>query len=184
MLRPAVFLDRDGTILDELGYLNHASRFRMLPGVAAAIARLNESGYPVIVVSNQSGVGRGYFPESVVTEVNDLMQRELLRASAKLTAIYYCPHASAGECDCRKPKPGMAKRAANEHGLDLGRSYFVGDRRSDIELGHGVGGKSILVRTGYGEGEFAWHVANWVKKPDFVAADLTEAVNWILGKDE
>jgi D-glycero-D-manno-heptose 1,7-bisphosphate phosphatase len=177
-------LDRDGTILDELGYLNHASRFRMLPGVAEAIARLNEARYPVIVVSNQSGVGRGYFPERVVTEVNALMERELARGGAKLTAIYYCPHASAEECDCRKPKPGMVKRAAKEHRIDLNRSYFVGDRRSDVELGHGVDGKSILVRTGYGEGEFAWHVANWQKKPDFVAADLAEAVDWILGKDE
>jgi D-glycero-D-manno-heptose 1,7-bisphosphate phosphatase len=176
-------LDRDGTILDELGYLNHVSRFRMLPGVAAAIARLNEAGYPVIVVSNQSGVGRGYFPESVVTEVNALMERELAKEDAKLTAIYYCPHASPEECDCRKPKPGMAERAAQDYRIDLGRSYFVGDRRSDIELGHGVGGKSILVRTGYGEGEFAWHVAHWAKKPDFVAADLTEAVVWILGKN-
>jgi len=176
-------LDRDGTILDELGYLNHASRFRMLPGVAGAIARLNESGYPVIVVSNQSGVGRGYFPENVVTEVNGLMERELAKEAAKLTAIYYCPHASAEECDCRKPKPGMVKRAAKEHSLDLVRSYFVGDRRSDIELGHSVGGKSILVRTGYGEGEFVWHVGDWAEKPDFVAADLTEAVGWILGKE-
>ena len=154
----------------------------MLPGVAAAIARLNEASYPVIVVSNQSGVGRGYFPESVVTEVNHLMERELAREDAKLTAIYYCPHAFAEECHCRKPKPGMAERAAQDHRIDLSRSYFVGDRRSDVELGHGVGGKSILVRTGYGEGEFAWHVANWAKKPDFVAVDLAEAVGWILGK--
>jgi D-glycero-D-manno-heptose 1,7-bisphosphate phosphatase len=182
-LQPAVFLDRDGTILDELGYLNHASRFRMLPGVAAAIARLNEARYPVIVVSNQSGVGRGYFPENVVTQVNGLMERALAKEGAKLTAIYYCPHASAEECDCRKPKPGMAKRAAKDYRIDLTRSYFVGDRRSDIELGHDVGGKSILVRTGYGEGEFAWHVANWTRKPDFVADDLTEAVAWILGKN-
>ncbi len=154
----------------------------MLAGAATAVARLNQAGYPVIVVSNQSGVGRKYFPESVVTEVNALMQKALAMQGATLTAIYYCPHASADECDCRKPKTGMAKRAAQEHGIDLIRSYFVGDRRSDIELGHNVGGKSILVRTGYGEGEFEWHVAHWERKPDFVAADLAEAVEWILGK--
>src|SRR5262249_33434445 len=158
-LRPAAFLDRDGTILDELGYLNHPSRFRMLPGAADAIARLNEGGFPVIVVTNQSGVGRGYFPESVVTEVNALMQREIERVGGKLTAIYHCPHASSVECDCRKPKPGMVERAAREHGLDVVRSFFVGDRRSDVQLGHHAGGKSILVRTGYGEGELAWNVA-------------------------
>ena len=155
----------------------------MLPGAAAAIARLNRAGSPVIVVSNQSGVGRGYFPESVVTEVNALMRSELLKEGAEVTAIYYCPHAAPIICDCRKPMPGMAQRAAREHGLDLTRSFFVGDRRSDIELGHSAGGKSILVRTGYGEGEFAWHLASWTRQPDFVAADLSEAVDWILGKN-
>jgi len=156
----------------------------MLAGAATAITRLNRAGYPVIVVSNQSGVGRGYFPESVVTEVNSLMEKALAMENAKLTAIYYCPHAGADGCDCRKPKPGMALRAAKEHGLDLARSYFVGDRRSDIELGHCVGARSILLRTGYGEGEFEWNMANWARKPDFVAADLAEAVQWILGKDK
>ena len=154
----------------------------MLPGVAAAISRLNAADYPVIVVSNQSGVGRKYFPESVVTEINGLMKKALELESARLTAIYYCPHASAEECGCRKPKPGMAEQAAREHNIDLTRSFFVGDRRSDIELGHNVGGRSILVRTGYGEGEFAWHVPNWVRKPDFVAVNLGEAVDWILRK--
>lgn len=178
--RPAVFLDRDGTILDEVGYLNHASRYRMLPGAAAAIARLNAAGLPVFVVSNQSGVARGYFPESVVTEVNDLMTRDLQDAGAKLTAIYYCPHGSADGCECRKPKLGMVQRAAEQFGIDPRKSFFVGDRKSDIELGHRAGGKSVLVRTGYGEGELAWHVDGWSQAPDFVAADLNEAVDWIL----
>jgi D-glycero-D-manno-heptose 1,7-bisphosphate phosphatase len=174
-------LDRDGTILDEVGYLNHASRFRMLPGAATVVAKLNAADYPVIVVSNQSGVARGYFPESVVTEVNQLMQRELEKGGARLTAVYYCPHGSADACDCRKPKLGMVHRAAEEHSIDIRRSFFVGDRRSDIELGHNAGGKSILVRTGYGEGEFTWQMANWPKAPDYVAVDLAAAVHWILG---
>ena len=182
MLRPAVFLDRDGTILDEVGYLNHPSRFRALPGAAAAIARLNAANYPVIVVSNQSGLARGYFPESVVTEVNQLMQGELEKAGATLTAIYYCPHGSADGCHCRKPKLGMVLRAAEEYSVDARKSFFVGDRRSDIELGHNAGGKSILVRTGYGEGEFTWQMGKWPKAPDFVAIDLGEAVDWILGQ--
>ena len=182
MLRPAVFLDRDGTILDEVGYLNHAGRFRMLPGAAAAIAKLNDADYPVIVVSNQSGVARGYFPESVVTEVNQLMQRELEKRGARLAGIYYCPHGSSDRCECRKPKLGMVQRAAAEHSIDTEASFFVGDRHSDIELGHAAGGKSILVRTGYGEGEFAWQMGKWPKPPDFVAIDLAEAVEWILGK--
>ncbi len=180
-LRPGVFLDRDGTILDEVGYLNHVSRYRMLPGAAAAVARLNAAGLPIFVVSNQSGVARGYFPESVVAEVNALMERDLEKAGAKLAAIYYCPHGSADKCECRKPKLGLVRRAANAFGIDPARSFFVGDRKSDIELGHAAGGKSILVRTGYGEGELAWHVDGWPRTPDFVAADLGEAVDWILG---
>ncbi|GAC1634137.1 MAG: HAD family hydrolase [Candidatus Acidiferrum sp.] len=157
----------------------------MLPGAAAAIARLNAAGLPVFVVSNQSGVARGYFPESVVTEVNDLMTRDLEGAGAKLEAIYYCPHNSADGCECRKPKLGMVQRAAAQFGIDPRKSFFVGDRKSDVALGHRAGGKSVLVRTGYGEGELAWHVTGWSQTPDFVAADLNEAVDWILdGQNE
>lgn len=133
-LRPAVFLDRDGTIAEEVGYLNHASRFRMFPWVADALQRLNETGYPVIVVTNQSGVGRGYFPESLVHEVNQLMTQQLSKLGAKIDAIYYCPHVSTENCNCRKPRTGMLERAAREHALDLHRSFVVGDRYGDIEL--------------------------------------------------
>jgi D-glycero-D-manno-heptose 1,7-bisphosphate phosphatase len=179
-LRPAVFLDRDGTIAEEVGYLNHASRFRMFPFVAAAIHRLNEAGLPVIVVTNQSGVGRDYFPESLVQTVNELMTQQLVKGGAKIDAIYYCPHTSSENCSCRKPKTGMLDRAAMEHALDLPRSFVVGDRYGDMELARNVRARSILVRTGYGEGELAWHAAKWPAQPDFVAEDLTQAVNWIL----
>lgn len=179
-LRPAVFLDRDGTVAEEVGYLNHASRFRMFPFAAAAIHRLNEARLPVIVVTNQSGVGRGYFPESLVQSVNELMAHQLAESSAKIDAIYYCPHTSAENCDCRKPKTGMLDRAAQEHALDLRRSFVVGDRYGDIELARNAGARSILVRTGYGEGEVAWHAAKWAAQPDFVAEDLAEAADWIL----
>lgn len=154
----------------------------MLPGAAAAVARLHAAGLPIFVVSNQSGIARGYFPESVVAQVNELMIRDIEEAGGKLTAIYYCPHSSADACTCRKPKTGMVQRAAAEFGIDPTKSFFVGDRKSDIELGHAAGGKSILVRTGYGEGELAWHMGGWPRTPDFVAADLKEAVAWILSK--
>jgi D-glycero-D-manno-heptose 1,7-bisphosphate phosphatase len=179
-LRSAVFLDRDGTIAEEVGYLNHASRFRMFPFVAAAIYRLNEAGLPVIVVTNQSGVSRGYFPESLVHTVNELMTQQLADAGAKINAIYYCPHTSAENCNCRKPKTGMLDRAAQEHALDLQHSFVVGDRYGDIELARNARARSILVRTGYGEGELAWHAAKWPVQPDFVAKDLTQATDWIL----
>ncbi|HMD40737.1 MAG TPA: HAD family hydrolase [Candidatus Acidoferrum sp.] len=179
-LRPAVFLDRDGTISEEVGYLNHVSRFRILPRVADSIRRLNEAGLPVIVVTNQSGVGRGYFPETLVHTVHELMTQQLEAAGARLGAIYYCPHTLGDGCDCRKPKTGMLEQAAREHALDLHRSFVVGDRHADIELARLAGARGILVRTGYGEGEYLWNAAKWPAQPDFVAADLADAVHWIL----
>ena len=175
-----MFLDRDGTIAEEVGYLNHASRFRMFPFAAAAIRRLNSAGLPVVVVTNQSGVGRGYFPESLVHTVHELMTQQLAAAGAHLDGIYYCPHTSADRCDCRKPKPGLLERAAREHFLDLRSSFVVGDRYGDVELGQRAGASGILVRTGYGEGELAWNAAKWPVPPDFVADDLTAGVDWIL----
>jgi len=180
VLRPAVFLDRDGTIAEEVGYLNHASRFRMFSFAAGAVRRLNEAGLPVIVITNQSGVGRGYFPESLVHTVHEIMTQELSAAGARVDAVYYCPHTSADACECRKPRPGMLERAAREHGLDLQRSFVVGDRFGDIELARNVAARSVLVRTGYGQGELSWHAANWTMQPDCVVPTLTEAVDWIL----
>lgn len=179
-LRTAVFLDRDGTLCEEVGYLNHISRFRMFPFAAAALRRLNEAGYPVIVVSNQSGVARGYFPESLVQQVNQVMAQQLCDDGARVDAVYYCPHASSEDCSCRKPKTGMLEQAVHEHCIDLQRSFVIGDRYGDIQLAHNAGARGILVRTGYGEGELAWHAAEWPAPPDFIADDLTQAVDWIL----
>jgi D-glycero-D-manno-heptose 1,7-bisphosphate phosphatase len=160
--------------------LNHVSRFRVFPFVAAAIRRLNEARLPVIVITNQSGVGRGYFPESLVHTVHELMTQKLAAVGAHLESVYYCPHTTADGCDCRKPKLGMFERAAREHSLDLRRSFVVGDRYVDIDLAHRAGARGILVRTGYGEGELAWHAAQWPRQPDFVAENLTGAAEWIL----
>ncbi len=160
--------------------MNHVNRFRILPRVADSIRRLNEAGLPVIVVTNQSGIGRGYFPESLVHSVHELMTQQLEAAGARLDAIYYCPHTTADGCECRKPNPGMLERASREHSIDLHRSFVVGDRHGDVTLAYRAGARSILVRTGYGEGEFLWNVAKWPIQPDFVAADLADAVHWIL----
>lgn len=160
--------------------MNHVSRFRMFPFVAAAVHRLNEARMPVLVITNQSGVGRGYFPESFVKTIHDLICEQLAAKNAHIDGFYYCPHTSADACDCRKPKPGMLERAAREHALDLKRSFVVGDRHVDMELAHRVGARGVFVRTGYGEGELAWHKANWPRQPDYVANDLSEATDWIL----
>jgi len=177
-----VFLDRDGTLAEEVGYLNHVDRFRMFPFAGPAIRRLNESGLAVIVVTNQSGVARGYFPESLVHEVNERMQRELAAVGARLDCVYYCPHSSADGCDCRKPKTGMIERAVREHHVDLARSYVVGDRYGDMELAFRAGCKAVFVRTGYGLGEETWHTKDWARQPDALVDDLQRAVDWILGQ--
>lgn len=154
----------------------------MFPFAAAAIRSLNEANYPVIVITNQSGVARGYFPESLVHTVHDRMTMQLAKDGAHVDALYYCPHKGDDACACRKPKPGMLERAAREHGLDLRRSFVVGDRHSDVELAHQVSARAILVRTGYGEGEIHWHSARWTSAPDFIAHNLAEAADWILSQ--
>lgn len=160
--------------------MNHASRFRIFPFAASAIRKLNDAALPVIVVTNQSGVARGYFPESVIHEVHKLMQSQLESAGAHLDAVYYCPHTASDACACRKPNTGMLEQAAREHALDLHKSFVVGDRHGEIELAHNAGARSILVRTGYGEGEVAWHASHWPIQPNFIASTLTEAAAWIL----
>lgn len=154
----------------------------MFPFAAQAIRRLNRAKLPVVIITNQSGVARGYFPESLVTTVHELMTTQLAKAGAHIDALYYCPHKGDDACACRKPNPGMLEQAAREHALDLRRSFVVGDRYGDIELAHRVGARAILVRTGYGEGEIQWHSANWGAPPDFIAADLAAAAEWIVSQ--
>lgn len=178
--RRGVFLDRDGTISEEVGYLNHLSRFRMYPFSAAAIRRLNEAGLAVIVVTNQSGVARGIFPESLVERVHERMVAELAAGGAHVDGIYYCPHGSEETCGCRKPHPGMLERAAREHSLELAGCYVVGDRYADLEMAHCAGGQGILVLTGYGRGEYELYRRAWPRPPDHVAENLAAAVDFIL----
>jgi D-glycero-D-manno-heptose 1,7-bisphosphate phosphatase len=177
--RRAVFLDRDGTILEEVGYLNHLSRFRLLPGAATAIRRLNLAAIPVIVVTNQSGVARGFFAEEMVHRVHEKMARELSVTGAHVDGIYYCPH-GGDECGCRKPLTGMLERAVREHGLELKNSWMVGDKYEDVALGHAGGCRSIMVMTGYGRGEYEWNRGAWPRQPEFVVEDLQQAADVVL----
>jgi D-glycero-D-manno-heptose 1,7-bisphosphate phosphatase len=183
MKRKAVFIDRDGTMSDEVGYVNHPTRFRLLPHTAEAIHTLNENGWLVVVITNQSGVARGYFTEDLLREINENMRRELATAGARLDGIYYCPHhPSAGtapyrhDCLCRKPKPGLIHRAADELDIDLGKSWMVGDRYGDVAFARAAKVKAALVLTGYGRGE-------WEYQPDVVAEDLQAAVDEIVKGD-
>ena len=180
LLRRAVFLDRDGTIGEEMGYVNHIDRFQIFPYAAGAIRQLNQAEIPVIVVTNQSGIARNIFPESLVHEVHKKMVSELAAGGAWIDGIYFCPHKSEEVCDCRKPKPGMLEQAAREHGLDLASSWVVGDRYGDLEMAHAAGARGILVMTGYGRGEYQLHSATWSRQPDAVTENLRDAVRVIL----
>jgi D-glycero-D-manno-heptose 1,7-bisphosphate phosphatase len=185
-LRPAVFLDRDGTINEDVDYLRHPDQMRLIPGAAAAIARLNQRGLAVIVVTNQSAVARGLLTENDLAAIHLHLHELLAAEGAHVDGIYYCPHhpeaANADfrrDCDCRKPGPGMLLQAARDHGLDLAASVMIGDSRRDLEAGKIAGCKSlILVRTGHGSAE-----ETGLARLSFSAKvydDLTAAVDGLL----
>ncbi len=183
--RPAVFIDRDGTISEEVGYVNHPSRFRLFPYSADAIRILNNNDWLAILITNQAGVARGYFSEDVIGSVHERLKQEL--HDARLDAIYYCAHhPSVGappyrfDCDCRKPKTGLIDRAAQEFEIDLGASWMVGDRYSDVELARNAGLQSAFVLSGYGIGEWEYQRASWKEQPDIVCETLLDAVKKIV----
>jgi len=175
--RPAIFLDRDGTLIEEVGYLSYPAQVRLLPGVAGALARLRAAGFALVVISNQAGVGRGLFPlERVYAAMASL--RRLLRAEGvELDAIYFCPHAPQAGCACRKPGTELIERAADDLLLRARGSAMVGDKALDVETGKRAKIRSVLVETGYGKAERAKLAALGPEaSPDLVASDLEAAV--------
>jgi D-glycero-D-manno-heptose 1,7-bisphosphate phosphatase len=188
-MKQAVFIDRDGTISEEVGYINHLSRFRVFPYSGAAIKLLHDAGWLAIVVTNQAGVARGYFSEAMIQTVHKQLELDLQKDGAQLDAIYYCAHhPSVGEppyrfdCDCRKPKPGLILRAAKDLNIDLNRSWMIGDRYSDIELARNAGVSAAFVLSGYGRGEWEHQRAEWKHQPDKVGDTLLEVVQKIVGR--
>ena len=177
---PACFLDRDGTVTEERGYAASAEAIALLPGVGAAIARLNAAGIAAIVVTNQSGIGRGYFDEAALAAQHDRLRELLAAEGARLDGLYHCPHLPTAGCDCRKPATGMLARAAAELGLDLTRSWMVGDRVADVECGARGAAGGLLVLTGYGRESVA--SAGEEFRPAQVCADLSAAVAWLLAQ--
>jgi D-glycero-D-manno-heptose 1,7-bisphosphate phosphatase len=182
---PAVVLDRDGTLLEEAGYLDRAERAVVYPWSIDAVRLLNRAGFRVVVVTNQAGVARGFFDEAFVRGFHDHLGAMFTRGGAAVDGWYYCPHhpdASVAEyrvrCECRKPSPGMLRQAARDLALDLSRSFVVGDRWLDVQLGQNVGAQGILVRTGYGATQEAH------SRHDVTAAvivnNLIDAAGWIL----
>ena len=187
--RPAVFIDRDGTLTEEVGYVNHPARLRLLARSAEAIRRLNQVGVAAVLVTNQAGIARGYFSEDVLRAVNERLVAQLAEAGARLDGLYVCTHHPSegrppfrADCECRKPKPGLLLRAAAELGLDLARSTMVGDKPSDLVPARAVGAGAVLVLTGYGLGEWEYRRAAFEVEPDHVATDLMDAVDWALAR--
>jgi len=186
-MRPAVFIDRDGTINEQRGYINHISRFVLLPGVGEAISLLNKNNHIVVVTSNQSGVARGYFPIKLIKEINKLMVENLAIDNAHVDRIYFCPHHPNGvvpeytrNCSCRKPNIGFIEKAKAELDIDIKASYVIGDRLLDIEFAHNANLSGILVLTGYGKGELKYIMPHQNIKPAYVARNLLSAAKWIL----
>ena len=187
--KPAVFFDRDGTLNRDVGYVTHLDVYELLPRAAAAVRKVNEAGWLAILITNQAGVARGYFSESMIDKVHRKLQDELGGKGARLDAIYYCPYVPNGDVPAyaldskmRKPYPGMILKAAEEHGVDLGKSVMLGDKYSDLEAGWRAGCRSGLVLTGYGRGERELRGAQWPRRPDFVAEDAYHAVEIILNE--
>jgi D-glycero-D-manno-heptose 1,7-bisphosphate phosphatase len=176
----AIFMDRDGTVSEEVGYMYHAGLYKPFPWTGEAVRKINDSGYKAILITNQAGVERGYFPESMVHEVHSVLDAELNRWSAHLDGIYYCPHRPETQCDCRKPKPGMILRASQEMSIELAESYMIGDRFVDVQAAHGAGVKSVLLRSGDGLAEIEKFGKSSPIQPHFIADNLLHAVEAIL----
>ncbi len=183
-----VFLDRDGTIIEEVEYVSRPEEIVVLPQVAAAIKLFNQNSIPVLVVTNQSGVARGFFPEDTVREINEFLAEMLREAGAVIDRFYFCPHHPdygdypyRQQCSCRKPKVGMLQQAADDYNIDLSRSYVIGDSFCDLEAAHNAHAKAVLVLTGYGtntRGDMQCNETGIASH--FVAPDLLAAARWVI----
>jgi len=178
----AVFLDKDGTIIEDVGYMNNPTQIKFIPGSIEAIKTLNEGEFKVVVISNQAGVARGLVTEDMLQSIDKTLHKWILSGGAHLDGVYYCPHHPEHGvypykqvCECRKPHPGLIKKAQHDFNIDLSASYMIGDKATDVEVGKRAGTRTIFVLTGRGKEERE----KLQEKPDFIAENLLEAVNWI-----
>ncbi|MBX3303310.1 MAG: lipopolysaccharide heptosyltransferase II [Nitrospira sp.] len=175
-----IFLDRDGTLNADPGYIKSPDQLELFPGVPEALARLNRAGARLILVTNQSGIARGLLSQGDLAAIHAKLKHMLNRAGASLEAVYFCPHHPDEGCDCRKPKRGMIDQAVRERGVDLGRAYLIGDHMRDIELAKRVGARSILVTTGVVRPQESEGLKSAGLDPDWIASSMTEAADWLL----
>jgi len=175
---PAVFIDRDGTINKEVLYLHEPEQFELLPNVPEGMKKFQDMGYRIVVITNQPGIGMGYYSKNDFFAVNRTMLSHLSKAGILVDKIYFCPHSKSEKCDCRKPEQALINRAKEELNLDLSRSIIIGDRTGDMETGRRAGMTTILVRTGFkGEDD------DYPGEPDYRAEDLMDAANWVLERE-
>ena len=172
----AVFLDRDGTIMEDANYVGRLDQVVLIPNAKPALRRLREAGFKLFIVTNQSGVGRGYFPREAVEQIHEHLNEQFGEVGVSFDRYYVCPHHPEDNCDCRKPKPRFLREAAKEYGLDLAHCFMIGDRPSDIQCGINASAKTVLVLTGVGKET----LSKGEVQPSFVAHDIAEAAEWIL----
>lgn len=175
----AVFVDRDDTMNRDVGYCSRTEDFELLPTVGMGIRLLNQTGFKVVVITNQSGIARGYFTEEMLEKIHQKMADELAEYGAHVDAIYYCPHHPDENCDCRKPKPKLAYQAIEDLHIDPQQSYVIGDRLMDVELARTIGCKSIMIPSEFGRDE----LRNCDVFPDYVASDFEAAARWITHQE-
>lgn len=187
MRKPTVFIDRDGTINKDAGYINSLDNFEVYPFAPQAIKLLKDNGYLVVVITNQAGVAKGIFTEEFLEKVHTKMRKILQQNGTDIDGIFYCPHYKGAkiqeydiDCECRKPKTKMIEDALKLLPIDRNNMYMVGDKYTDIQMGINAGCKTIIVKTGYGKGEIENNYHKWSKKPDLVADNLLLAVLSIL----
>ena len=180
--RPAIFLDRDGVVIEEREYVSTPDQVRLLPGAAETIAALNRAGWCVVIVTNQSGIARGFFTPSALDRIHERLQHLLWCYGAQIDGIYVCPHHPEADldiyrrqCHCRKPQPGLLLQAVEELGIDLSQSWMIGDRVIDLEAGSAAGCRTVLVRTGYGARVDTIALDRSALRLELVAADLADA---------
>ena len=180
--KSAAFIDRDGTINVDVHYLNRVEQLQIIPSAGEAIARLNQAGYPVIIITNQSAIGRGLLTETGLSEIHNELKHQLSAFNASIDAIYYCPHHPDGKdnCTCRKPAPGMILRAASEHNIDLAGSIMIGDNATDLEAGWNAGCRAALVRTGCGEDALKKIDQQTRDRISYIGRDLFDVVEELL----
>jgi D-glycero-D-manno-heptose 1,7-bisphosphate phosphatase len=190
MKNRAIFIDRDGTLNEEVGYITGISQFRLFDFAAQSIKMINDAGWYAVIITNQAGIARGQYTEAFLRHLHAEMESSLRQRGARLDAIYYCPHHPdfgvppyRQDCNCRKPKPGLIDKASRDLSLDLKECYVIGDRIRDVETGHAAGARSVMVMTGYGREEYADQRMALTRQPDHVCENLLEAVRWILNNN-